>query len=73
MLQWIMHEAREINEHLEKQTHILYVFVIELVVQSFFDGLLLFGDFIKSWDLHPSDHHLQRREINTQNLTSKSE
>lgn len=53
---------------IQRQTHILYVFVIELVVQGFFDRLLLFGDFVKSRYLHSSNDHLERKETNTQNF-----
>lgn len=53
---------------IQRQTHILYVFVIELVVQGFFDRLLLFGDFVKSRYLHSSNDHLERKDTNTQNL-----
>lgn len=43
-------------------THILNVFVVELVVESLFDDLLLLGDFVQSGHLHASDHHLEERE-----------
>ncbi len=52
---------KEIKERPERHTHILYVFVIKLIVESFFDGLLLFGDFVEGWYLHPGDHHLERK------------
>lgn len=48
--------------HASTWPHILNVFVVELVVESLFDGLLLLGDFVQGRHLHAGDHHLEERE-----------
>lgn len=58
-----MNNQTEIQQHPGNQTHVLDVFVIKFIVESLFNGLLLFGDFVKSGNLHARNHHLKITDL----------
>lgn len=58
-----INKSKETLKHPDEQTHVFDVFVVEFVVQSLFDGLLLFGDLVQSGNLHASDYHLNKKDL----------
>lgn len=57
------------NKH-KATTYILNVFVVEFVIDSFFDGLLFFRDFIQGRNLHSCTVHLKHAHVDSSGLSN---